>query len=69
LLGQLGAIVSWDSDFNNPFPECLFIQFGDGYACFLRKDQANQAGWMMKWFLLLLLTFVYILFSTLDLFG
>jgi hypothetical protein len=75
LLDQLGTIVSWDSDFKNPFPKCL-IRFADGYSCFLYQDKVklvdrvgNPSHQIMKWILLVLLSPMYLLSSTLDLFA
>ena len=75
LLGQLGTIVSWDSDFKNPFPKCL-IRFADGYSCFLHQDKVklvdrvgNPSHQIMKRILLVLLSPMYLLSSTLDLFA
>jgi hypothetical protein len=37
LLGQQGTIVAWDGTSPNPFPECLRVEFEDGFTCFLDK--------------------------------
>ena len=42
LLGQLGTIVSWDSEWQtNPFPALLRVRFADGFICFLDKDNVR----------------------------